>query len=103
MNSISKYLLENRLRGCLWTSKHIECKDGFSISVQASEIHFCTPRNNKGPWTHFELFFNKGEYSDLCDSFDISSHTPLSVVESIIKEHGGIQPDKFEKIRRDLK
>jgi hypothetical protein len=29
-------------------------KNGATISVQASETHYCTPRNNEGPWAEFE-------------------------------------------------
>lgn len=35
----------------------IRCDDGFHASVQASEIHYCEPRNNDGPYTTVELGF----------------------------------------------
>ena len=35
----------------------IVCKDGTTLSVQASEFHYCTPRDNKGPYTHVEIGF----------------------------------------------
>lgn len=35
----------------------IICSDGFSVSIQASCFHYCIPRNNLGPYTHFELGF----------------------------------------------
>lgn len=30
--------------------------DGSSISIQASEFHHCSPRDNTGPYTHFEVW-----------------------------------------------
>ena len=33
----------------------IVCADGHTLSVQASETHYCTPRDNRGPWTHVEV------------------------------------------------
>ena len=33
----------------------ILCHDGFRMSVQASREHFCTPRQDKGPYTHVEV------------------------------------------------
>jgi hypothetical protein len=32
----------------------LKAEDGFTVSVQASEYHYCTPRQNKGPYTHVE-------------------------------------------------
>ena len=32
----------------------IVCADGFSMSVQAREFSYCTPRQNEGPHTHME-------------------------------------------------
>ena len=32
----------------------IYCKDGEYVSVQASETHYCDPRNNYGNWIEFE-------------------------------------------------
>ena len=28
------------------TRKHIKCVDGFSISIQASEYNYCSPKEN---------------------------------------------------------
>lgn len=35
----------------------IECADGFTMSVQASRSHYCTPRNDVGPYTAVEVGF----------------------------------------------
>ena len=32
----------------------IVCADGFSMSVQAHEHSYCTPRQTEGPHTHME-------------------------------------------------
>ncbi len=32
----------------------IVCADGFTMSVQAHEYSYCTPRQNEGPHTHME-------------------------------------------------
>lgn len=31
------------------------CRDGFTMSVQASHTHYCSPRNDYGPYTHVEI------------------------------------------------
>ena len=33
------------------------CKDGATLSVQAGEYLYCTPRNNSGPWGKVEVGF----------------------------------------------
>jgi hypothetical protein len=34
----------------------IYCKDGTLYSVQASDGHYCSPNDNTGPWTAFEVW-----------------------------------------------
>ena len=33
----------------------VSCHDDFKMSVQASRDHFCTPRQDEGPYTHVEV------------------------------------------------
>ena len=35
--------------------KTIVCKNGFSMSVQASEFNYCEPKNNTGPYASVEI------------------------------------------------
>lgn len=84
-------------------SNHIKprtvCKDGFSMSVQASEFHYCEPRNNLGPYKSFEVGF-PSEPEELLypymetyedgDCTGIYPRVPAQVVESIIIKHGGL-------------
>jgi len=37
------------------TSHRVVCRDGTVLSVQASHSHYCTPKNNDGPWTSLEV------------------------------------------------
>lgn len=32
----------------------LKAADGFTVSVQASEYHYCVPRKNEGPYSHVE-------------------------------------------------
>lgn len=76
----------------------IECKDGFTISIQASVYHYCKPRYNIGPWTHVECGFpsdnvpSMAEYKDGPDSDkeSVFGFVPIGIIEDIIKEHGGL-------------
>lgn len=73
------------------------CKDGFTMSVQASINHYCKPRIDEGPWTHVEIGFpNKiepllwqyaespGEWTDT-----IYARVPVEVVAAVVEVHGG--------------
>lgn len=73
-------------------------KDGNSLSVQASKHHYCTPRQDKGPYSHVEVGFPTKRYESLMPyAEDPSAPTetvygwvPVEVVEQIILESGGL-------------
>lgn len=75
----------------------IVCANGFNMSVQASAGHYCSPRNDAGPWTCVEVGFpsNKCEElmpyaenpSDPCGT--VYGWVPVEVVEKVIANNGG--------------
>lgn len=73
------------------------CNDGFALSIQASEDHYCTPRNNTGPYTTVEINLLTGKVDeldqfaeDLLDPDDkVYSYVPISIVERLVISHGG--------------
>ncbi len=75
------------------------CADGFTMSVQASAGHYCTPRDNTGPYTHFEIGFPSQEEPELmqyAESPDEPTETvygwvPVEVVTAVIVKHGGLK------------
>jgi hypothetical protein len=78
--------------------KQIVCTDGFTISVQASKNHYCTPRDNKGPYSAVELGFPNRtlpkhfeEYGD-GDELDsqVFGYVPVELVNELINQHGGV-------------
>jgi hypothetical protein len=76
----------------------ITCKDGFSVSIQASARHYCRPRTDEGPWTHVELGFpNQCDpmIEPYAEDADDPLHTvypcvPIDLVERLVESHGGI-------------
>lgn len=81
---------------------HITCKDGTTLSVQASENHYCKPRNNVGPYTHVEVGYPSTyppdtwrDYADGDpDNSDVWGYIPTELVEAYITAHGGIDLGK---------
>ena len=77
----------------------IECADGFSMSVQAGSMLYCSPRNNDGPYTHFEVGF-PSEREELLmpyveDEFrptdTVYAQVPIEVIVEVINKHGGVK------------
>jgi len=72
----------------------ITCKDGTEISVQASWIHYCEPRNNVGPYTHVEIacledeMFEEYSGNGMCAEWTVYSYVPVELVKEFIVKHG---------------
>ena len=81
------------------------CRDGFELSIQASAHHYCTPRDNRGPYTHVEVGFpNSAEERFLPFADDIGLfagipmiyvNVPAATINEILQEHGGMSQGKL--------
>ena len=76
--------------GDLYLIKPIDCADGFSFSVAASEFHDSLPRNCIGPWTHFHVGFptSEPEIIDMAGQ-ELKSYVPAHMIVQEIEAHGG--------------
>lgn len=80
----------------------VTCADGFHVSIQASDTHYCSPRNDEGPWHSVELGFPSAaddliqEYAEDPDhpTDTVYGYVPLAVVEALVSKHGGLTLDK---------
>ena len=76
----------------------LNCKDGYSISVQASRIHYCSPRiSGADNYESVELGFPNVEDPLINEYAEDSNYTntvygyvPVEVVNKLIEKHGGI-------------
>ena len=85
----------------------IVCNDGFTMSVQASSYHYCTPRRDGAAfYTSYEVGFpnacdtllmphiEEPWREDDCEPFDpcdcVYPCVPVETVAAIIKKHGGL-------------
>lgn len=71
------------------------------MSIQASSVHYCTPKNDIGPYTSFEIGFPSERIEDLmpyAEDADNPTETvygrvPAAVIDKIIRRHrSGITP-----------
>ncbi len=76
--------------------ERVYCNDGFSISIQAGDGLYCSPRNNKGPYSELELG-NPSHPDELIIGYaedpDRPTHTvyayvPSTVVWDLLAKHG---------------
>ncbi len=73
----------------------IRMADGETVSVQASRFHYCTPRDNAGPYTHFEV--RQWPETETPPEFEAhggaayepAAYVPLADVLAYIARHGG--------------
>ena len=71
----------------------VKCKDGTTLSVQASKYHYSTPRKDFGPYTEVEVWCvrNAAEVTEFDYSDDEpSAYVPIEQVVQFIDNHGGI-------------
>lgn len=75
--------------------------DGTRLSIQASEVHCCSPRaNGRRVYEAFEVVAYDSQHAHVLDPFldcddthTPATHTPATVVETLIDLHGGIDMD----------
>lgn len=83
---------------------HIICNDGFIISVQASEFHYCNPRiYGADKYETVELGYPSRleplimEYAENKSNptGTIYAYVPVEIVNKVIEKHGGILDGYF--------
>lgn len=85
--------------------KRLRCKDGFSISVQASRYHYCTPRvTNAEHYETVELGYPSTDDATIFDYAESTNYTntvygyvPVHIVDILIEKHGGIDESFLEE------
>lgn len=71
----------------------IVCRDAFTFSMQASKHHYCSPRNNEGPWEKVELLLPVEDalLEAYRDGTGIYGYVPLEEVVALVNRHCGLQ------------
>lgn len=96
--TLNDFLKAERSVGYLQTCPAISCVDGFTMSVQASANHYCSPKDNNGPWYEVEVGFPSKRQKKLMRYAENGSKptdtiyggVPIHLVVEIINKHGGI-------------
>ena len=74
--------------------------DGTVLSIQASDGHYCAPRNNIGPYTTAEVHVVLGRDPEGWETFQdvydgeyegrYYGYVPIDLIEKLIADRGGI-------------
>lgn len=78
-------------------ARKVKCADGLTMSVQASEWHYCDPRENVGPWRTVEIGYPSEVVDELMPWVEdrtqpldtVYGCVPVDVVDAVIAAHGG--------------
>jgi len=79
-------------------AKRIACKDGFSLSVQATHGAYCSPRRNVAQWYEVEVGYPSDKPELIMDYAEqpenptetVYGYVPIELVEELIELHGGM-------------
>lgn len=89
-------------------------KGGLSISVQASDFHYCSPNKNSGPWSEVEMCLHRAgndfwrilvkvpELRQYAEDEHIRKGTlyayvPVDIVAKMFERLGGLIPEDQER------
>ena len=97
--NLNTYMAENRIgKDKFALVKKIECADGFSVSAQANEINYCSPRESfLTDYSLVELGYPSDymgdEFVEYCEDKEnttntVYSYVPVELVEALIDSHG---------------
>ena len=98
LDDLNNHLKTARASDYLNTCRKVVCADGFTMSVQASENHYCSPRNNEGPWSSAEIGYpsriepllwnyadEPGKWTDT-----VYGYVPIELIAAVVEVHGGL-------------
>jgi hypothetical protein len=78
--------------------------DGHTMSIQASEFHYCTPRQDSGPYSTVEVgfpdFVPSAEFMEYAEDQHnamgtVYGYLPIEVLEAEIETHGGLLDSEY--------
>lgn len=90
-----------RSEGSDWLCKRLECKDGFSMSVQANEWAYCSPREHSDDLTIYDamevgypseeetLLLEYAEEVDM-PTDTVYGYVPVEIIQEVVNKHGGL-------------
>lgn len=98
-DAVNKFLAENRVGD---NTPLMILASGRVLSVQASANHYCSPKDNEGPYSLVEVLVEQGgapaEFDGLSSDEGLYSFVPVRLVNAVIASNGGILTDRMNEI-----
>ena len=103
-----EHLWEDGIRRVI-RNPYLICKDGLTMSVQASDTHYSEPKGLADEYSEVEIGYPSG-VEDLimyyCEDDEnpcgtVYGYVPVELVDRVIKKHGGIDFDAI-KTKKDV-
>ena len=99
----SEHLWEDGIRRII-RNPYLICKDGFTMSVQASDTHYSEPKCLADEYSEVEIGFPSDVESlimDYCEDDEnpcgtVYGYVPVELVDRVIEKHGGIDLDAIK-------
>ena len=97
---LNEWFKNNPVKPMRFVRESIVCKDGFRMSVQASEYHYCNPRESGEPYYYeVEIGFPSEEEPSILvyaenpeePTDTVYGYVPTELVEHIVMKHGGLK------------
>lgn len=93
--TVREFLQKHPVSALRWVRPHAMCADGFLLSIQASEYHYCSPRQDNAPeYQAVEIMVLSGTKPRSLRPYsaggDVYGYVPMAVAERLVKRHGGI-------------
>ncbi len=104
-------LFDTKIKSYPIIRPRLVCKDGFQMSVQASEGHYCEPRENfLNHYDSVEIGYPSEEELLLLDYAEdpdeltdtVYGYVPTELVDKVLEKHGGIDSDIMGKVIYDF-
>ena len=81
-----------------WHYDRVHCADGFSMSVQADDAKYCSPRTDTGPYvaaevgfpSHYDIHLNPYAEDGSKPTDTVYGYVPAAVIRLCIESHGGM-------------
>lgn len=102
---INEFLRKYRMQrdGIQIVRPRVKCADGYTVSVQAGEYHYCYPRADVDHFDKVELGYPSDEDYELIDYAEdkerpcdtVYGYVPVELVDGVLAKHGGIVDADF--------
>ena len=98
MMTREEFTIEGIDRTFVRVRPRIVCADGFDVSIQAGEMHYCTPRLDCDNYEEVEIGFPSDvvpewmEYAETPEdpTGSVYGYVPVEIIDAVLEQHGGI-------------